>query len=106
MVDSEHVGARLRGWRQRRGMTQRVLANLAGFSQSYIAQIEAGTAVPDRRATREALAGALQISVGELIGDYGEAAPYDPVGAAGAAELRSGVFAFACPELAVGPVRD
>ncbi|MBB2946982.1 transcriptional regulator with XRE-family HTH domain [Actinoplanes lutulentus] len=66
LMDGDEVGARLRRWRLRRGLTQRVLGELAGYTQGYIAQIENGLAPLDRRATRESLARVLQIPVGEL----------------------------------------
>src|SRR5438552_6111396 len=36
----DHVGVRVRHWRLKRNLTQRALAELAGFTQGYIAQIE------------------------------------------------------------------
>jgi transcriptional regulator with XRE-family HTH domain len=95
--DMEHVGARLRRWRVRRGLSQRVLAELAGFSQGYVAQIESGAAPLERRAAREALARALQISVGELTGHPDDRAPGSPVGASAIADLRAGIVALAVP---------
>lgn len=77
-----------------------MLAELAGFSQGYIAQIEAGTAPLDRRIAQEALAQALQISVAELTGRHDEAAPYRPVGSEAVDILRSGILALASPDLA------
>jgi hypothetical protein len=77
-----------------------VLAELAGFSQGYIAQIEAGSASLDRRISQQALAEALQISVGELTGRHGEAMPHHPVGPESVEILRSGILALACPDLA------
>ncbi|GAA0453314.1 transcriptional regulator [Actinoplanes capillaceus] len=101
-MNSDHAGARLRRWRLRRGLTQRVLAELAGFSQGYVAQIESGLAPLERRATREALAQALQISVGELTGRPGEDHPGSPVSAEAIERLRSGVIAMAVPEVTAG----
>jgi transcriptional regulator with XRE-family HTH domain len=95
--EMEHVGARLRRWRVRRGLSQRVLAELAGFSQGYVAQIESGAAPLERLAAREALARALQISVGELTGRPDDRAPGSPVGTAAIAELRAGIVALAVP---------
>ncbi len=108
-MDNDHAGVRLRRWRMRRGLTQRVLAELAGFSQGYVAQIETGRAPLDRRATREALARALQISVGELTGRPGEDPPGPPVNAEAIAGLRSGVIALTVPAVTAGdppPVGD
>jgi transcriptional regulator with XRE-family HTH domain len=96
----EHVGARLRRWRVRRGLSQRVLAELAGFSQGYVAQIESGAAPLERRAAREALARALQISVGELTGWPDDGATGSPVGPAAIAGLRAGIVALAEPLVA------
>lgn len=96
------MGARLRRWRLRRGLTQRVLAELAGFSQGYVAQIESGLAPLDRQATRAALARALQISVAELTGRPGEDPCDTPVSAAAMAGLRSGVIALTMPAVTAG----
>ncbi|BEL08679.1 helix-turn-helix transcriptional regulator [Actinoplanes sichuanensis] len=98
----EHVGTRLRRWRLRRGLSQRVLAELAGFSQGYVAQIESGTAPLERRAARESLARALQISVGELTGRTDDGTPESPVGAAAVAGLRAGIVALAVPVVTGG----
>ena len=54
--------------------------DLAGFSQGYVAQIEKGLTPLDRRTSQEALARALQVSVGELTGRHDESDPYEPVG--------------------------
>ncbi|MCX4390385.1 helix-turn-helix domain-containing protein [Micromonospora peucetia] len=66
---TDTVGARIRYWRMRRGgMTQAVLAGLAGVSQSYVSQIESGRKTIDRRSTLVALAAALQVTVADLLG--------------------------------------
>lgn len=62
------LGVRLRRWRLRRGLSQQVLAELAGFTQGYVGQIETGRIEPDKLSTWVALADALQISVMELTG--------------------------------------
>lgn len=78
VIEIESVGQRIRRWRRRRGgMSQRVLADLAGISQPYLSQLESGTRALDRRATQVAIAGALNISVAQLLGRPGE--PGDPV---------------------------
>ncbi|MGN9907461.1 helix-turn-helix domain-containing protein [Phytohabitans sp. LJ34] len=100
-MDDEHVGARLRRWRHRRGLSQRVLAELAGFSQGYIAQIERGSTPLDRYASQEAIARALQISVRELTGRENVPARYQPVDDASVAVLRSGIIALSYPQLVV-----
>jgi transcriptional regulator with XRE-family HTH domain len=73
----EHIGARIAYWRKRRGgMTQAVLAGLAGVSQPFISQVESGRKGIERRSTMVAIAGALQVSVADLLG--GPADPTDP----------------------------
>jgi len=72
-VRGDHIGIRVRHWRLKRSLSQRQLAGLAGISQGYIAQIEAGTKAVDKRSLQVALAGALQVSVADLTGQ-----PYDP----------------------------
>lgn len=84
MTTTNTIGARIRYWRKRRGgMTQAVLAGLAGVSQAYISMVEAGQKSIERRSTLVAIAGALQVSVADLLGQPGD--PTDPLkaGAAG-----------------------
>jgi transcriptional regulator with XRE-family HTH domain len=70
---ADTIGARIRYWRMRRsGMTQAVLAGLAGVSQSYISQIESGRKTVDRRSTLVAIAAALQVTVADLLGQGAE----------------------------------
>ncbi|MFG2060737.1 helix-turn-helix domain-containing protein [Micromonospora sp. NPDC048871] len=71
------VGARIRYWRMRRGgMSQAVLAGLAGVSQPYVSQIESGRKTIDRRSTLVSFAAALQVTVADLLGQGTE--PGDP----------------------------
>jgi transcriptional regulator with XRE-family HTH domain len=78
MTMDEQLGDRIRLWRRRRGgMSQQVLAGLAGLSQSYLSEIESGRKPLDRKATQAAIAGALNISVAQLLGEPG--AQDDPV---------------------------
>lgn len=80
------IGTRIRYWRRRRGgMTQAALAGLAGVSQSYISQLEAGHKGIERRSTLVAIAGALQVSVADLLGQPGD--PTDPLKAGAAAAV-------------------
>ena len=62
----DYMGARVRFWRLKRGLSQRTLAELAGMTQGYVSQIEAGTKEVDKRSTLIRLAGALQVSVADL----------------------------------------
>lgn len=73
----DHIGARIAYWRKRRGMTQTVLAGLAGLSQPYVSQVEAGHKGIERRSTLVAIAAALQVSVADLLGQPGD--PTDPL---------------------------
>ncbi|WDZ83245.1 helix-turn-helix domain-containing protein [Micromonospora cathayae] len=74
---ADTIGARIRYWRLRRnGMTQAVLAGLAGVSQSYVSQVESGRKTIDRRSTLVAIAAALQVTVADLLGQGAE--PGDP----------------------------
>ncbi|WP_117672133.1 helix-turn-helix domain-containing protein [Micromonospora sp. MW-13] len=76
-MKTDTIGARIRYWRMRRsGMTQAVLAGLAGVSQSYISQVESGRKTIDRRSTLVAVAAALQVTVADLLGQGTE--PGDP----------------------------
>jgi transcriptional regulator with XRE-family HTH domain len=83
---AEPIGTRIRYWRRRRsGMTQAVLAGLAGVSQSYISHVEAGRKGIERRSTLVAIANALQVSVADLLGQPGD--PTDPAKATAAAAV-------------------
>lgn len=69
------MGARIRAWRLKRGLSQRTLGGLAGVSQGYISQVEAGLKEIDKRSTMVRVAEALQVSVGELTNLPGPATP-------------------------------
>lgn len=79
MAATNTIGARVKYWRLRRrgGMTQTVLAGLAGVTQSYISHLEAGRKSIDRRSTLVAIAAALQVTVADLLGQPGD--PTDPL---------------------------
>ncbi|MEU8821787.1 helix-turn-helix transcriptional regulator [Actinoplanes sp. NPDC048796] len=76
-MTDEHIGARVRLWRRRRGLSQVAVAGLAGLSQGYLSQIEKGIRGVERRSTLVALAGALDVSVADLLGQSGD--PTDPL---------------------------
>jgi transcriptional regulator with XRE-family HTH domain len=63
---SHRSGRRLREIRQWRGLSLRAVAELAGFSASYLSLIERGRRPVDRRSTLEALAAALRVAPSEL----------------------------------------
>lgn len=81
MTSTDTIGARIKYWRMRRGgMSQTVLAGLAGVSQAYISQVEAGRKNIERRATLVSVAKALRVTVADLLGEPGD--PTNPVKAA------------------------
>ncbi len=68
--DSRTIGRRLKEIRNWRGMTQKAVAELAGFKASYLSRIEHGQCPVQRRATLEAFAAALEVAPGELTGSH------------------------------------
>jgi transcriptional regulator with XRE-family HTH domain len=71
MMDAEQprtIGQRLREIRYWRGKSLRVVAELAGISESYLSRLERGERQVDRRSQLEALAAALEVAPGELTG--------------------------------------
>jgi transcriptional regulator with XRE-family HTH domain len=76
-LHADHIGARVAYWRRRRGLTQAVLAGLAGVSQSFISHVESGRKSIERRVTLVAIARALQVTVADLLGQPGD--PTDPL---------------------------
>lgn len=74
-MSQDFAGARIRYWRLRRGISQRVLGGLAGVTQGYISHVESGTKEIDKRSTLIRIADALQVSVTDLTHDPGPSAP-------------------------------
>jgi transcriptional regulator with XRE-family HTH domain len=106
MSDGE-FGIRLRRWRLRRGLSQRALAELAGFTQGYVGQIENGLVTPDKLSTRMALAEALQISVTELAGPREAADRNGPAGIESSLDaLRHSLAVLSMPSLRDGQARN
>jgi len=64
------IGQRLREIRYWRGKSLRVVAELAGVSESYLSRLERGERQVDRRSLLEALAAALEVAPGELTGAH------------------------------------
>lgn len=62
------LGARLRSTRARRGLTRKATALAAGVSERYLASLEHGIGNPSALILRQ-LAGALDCSIAELVGD-------------------------------------
>lgn len=63
------IGRRLREIRAWRGLSLRVVAELAGVSAGYLSRVERGERAVDRRSVLEALAGALQVAPSELLAE-------------------------------------
>jgi transcriptional regulator with XRE-family HTH domain len=68
-VDLTSVGARLKAFRESKGLTKYRLAKISGVSQTYIYRIERGEIENPRRDTLQKLAKGLSITLGELIGE-------------------------------------
>ena len=66
--DAQTVGARARMIRRRRGLSQEVVAGLAGITGAYLSLLERGRRGFNRRGLLEDLAGALGCSVADLTG--------------------------------------
>ncbi|MDQ3763707.1 MAG: helix-turn-helix domain-containing protein [Actinomycetota bacterium] len=71
--DARTIGGRLREIRTWRGKSLRVIAELAGITESYLCRLELGQRPLDRRSLLEALAAALQVAPSEITGQ-----PYPP----------------------------
>ncbi len=71
--DARTIGQRLREIRTWRGKSLRVIAELAGITESYLCRLELGQRPLDRRSLLEALAAALQVAPSEITGQ-----PYPP----------------------------
>lgn len=68
MDDDRTIGRRLREVRYWRGKSLRVVAGLAGISESYLSRLESGERALDRRSLIVALASALEIAPSDLTG--------------------------------------
>lgn len=63
------LGARVRYYRELRGLTQAELAAKLNTGQTYIADIEKGRRANPKRDTLERIARALEVSMGDLLED-------------------------------------
>lgn len=106
-MSEDFAGARIRSWRLRRGVSQRALAGLAGVTQGYVSQIEAGLKEIERRSTLVRFAEALQVSVADLTGQ--PFVPGDPQHAralAAVPDIRAALIALVFGDVAEAPSRS
>ncbi len=82
MNEPTTVGQRIAYWRNRRGLTQEVLAGLVGRSASWMTKVERGEHMIDRISVILALSRVLKVEPGKLIGSIDlpvdGGAPTDP----------------------------
>ena len=69
LADTLTVGERIAWYRQRRGMSQEVLAGLVGRTADWLSKIENNRIDLDRLSVLQSLASALDVTVGDLIGE-------------------------------------
>ncbi|MGH8898422.1 MAG: helix-turn-helix domain-containing protein [Egibacteraceae bacterium] len=62
------IGDRIRSYRRRRGMSQKVLGQLVGRSESWVSQVERGNLPVDRLSVIVIVARALKVEPGQLFG--------------------------------------
>ena len=67
----ESLAARLKAFRESKGLTKYRLAKLSGISQTYIYRLELGEIKNPRRDTLQALARGLSITLAQLVGETG-----------------------------------
>ena len=101
MDEATAVGLRIREVRERRKLTLREAAGLAGLSFSFWGEIERGEKPVATLGTLEAIAGVLRVHPAELTGQPW--VPRDPVDARAQAGLEGIEIALECYELGVDP---
>lgn len=69
LSDTLSVGERIAWYRQRRGMSQEVLAGLVGRTSDWLSKIENNRIDLDRLSVLQSLASALDVTVADLIGE-------------------------------------
>lgn len=105
-VADDFTGARVRYWRLKRGMSQKMLADFIGMTQSYISQIESGLKEVDKRSTLVRLAESLHVSVADLTGQ-----PYAPtdqqhaIALTAIPDIRAALISLAYLDLPATPSR-
>src|SRR5262245_1881743 len=60
---------RIAWYRQRRGLSQEVLADMVGRTADWLSKVENGRIQLDRYSVMSNLAGALDVSLGDLLGE-------------------------------------
>lgn len=103
-ADSRTIGRRMREIRAWRGMTQKAVAELAGFSEGYLSRIEHGQCPVERRSTLEAFAAALRVAPSELAEQAFPPAAADP--ATGEAQATVTALEVALSDLDLGAPLD
>jgi|SRR4051794_24190164 ribosome-binding protein aMBF1 (putative translation factor) len=63
------IGERVAWYRTRRGLSQEVLAGLVGRTTDWLSKVENGRAALDRLSVITMLAEALDVSLGDLLGE-------------------------------------
>ncbi len=102
--DSRTIGRRLLEIRAWRGMTQKAVADLAGFTEGYLSRIEHGHCPVERRSTLEAFATALRVAPSELAEQAFPPAAADPV--TGEAQATVSALEAALSDLDLGAPLD
>src|SRR4051794_37571388 len=69
MTTALTIGERIAWYRRRRGMSQEVLAGFVGRTADWLSKIENGRIELDRLSVLRHLATALDVSLGDLIGE-------------------------------------
>jgi transcriptional regulator with XRE-family HTH domain len=69
MTTNLTIGERIAWYRRRRGMSQEVLANFVGRTADWLSKIENGRIELDRLSVLKTLAQALDVALGDLIGE-------------------------------------
>jgi CheY-like chemotaxis protein/DNA-binding XRE family transcriptional regulator len=73
-INNQAFGARVRGWRDRLGLSQEKLAELAGLHRTYISDVERGARNLSLNSINK-LAGALKVSAATLLLETGQVLP-------------------------------
>jgi transcriptional regulator with XRE-family HTH domain len=71
MTDDMTIGQRIAFYRRRRGLSQEVLAGLVGKTAEWLRKVETNRSELDRLSVIRSVARALDVSLGDLIGEPG-----------------------------------